>query len=154
MKLLLPNDIASRLRDAMQQAGKREIGGILMAEHTGEDEFRIIEVTIQTRGGTFASFIRLVEEFIRPLRQFFARTGHNYRRFNYLGEWHSHHSFALQPSPEDEKSMRDIVDDPDVGANFVILLLVRLAQQDLQGSVTVYLPDGATSSGELLIEAS
>jgi hypothetical protein len=154
MQLLLPSDIAGRLSDAMQQAGRREIGGILMAEHIGEDEFRIMEVTIQTRGGTFATFVRLVEEFIRPLRQFFARTGHNYRRFNYLGEWHSHHSFALQPSPEDEKSMRDIVDDPGVGANFVVLLLLRFTQQDIQGSVTVYLPYGATSSGELLIEGS
>jgi [CysO sulfur-carrier protein]-S-L-cysteine hydrolase len=153
MKLLLPSDIAGRLSDAIKRTGRREIGGILMAEHTGDDEFRIKEVTIQMRGGTFSTFVRLVEEFVRPLRQFFVRTEHNYRRFNYLGEWHSHHSFALQPSPEDDRSMRDIVDDPEVGANFIVLLLLKVNQKDLQGSVTVYLPNDVISSGEFLLEA-
>lgn len=123
MRLLLPSEVTGRLCDAMQRVGQREIGGILMGEHIGEDEFRIMDVTIQVRGGTFATFVRLVEGFARPLRQFFARTGHDYRRFNYLGEWHSHHSFALRPSPQDEESIREIVDDPEVGANFVVLLL-------------------------------
>ena len=63
-----------------------------MGEHVGVDTFRVKDLTIQRKGGTFATFIRFIEEIIGPLRDFFSSTRHDYTRFNYLGEWHSHHS--------------------------------------------------------------
>jgi hypothetical protein len=148
MKLLIPPDISSQLVDALKKAGKREVGGILMGEHIGPDTFRVKELTIQRKYGTFASFIRLVDEIIAPLKKFFDSTKHDYTRFNYLGEWHSHHSFSLSPSDEDHDSMRKIATDSQLGARFVVLLLVKLNEGGcLESSITVYQPDIAPRGG-------
>ena len=151
MRLLLPEPIADRIRVALERAGKREVGGILMGEHLGEDLFSVADLTIQFHGGTFASFVRLLESVLAPLQRFFRATSYEYERFNYLGEWHSHHSFRLVPSPTDDASMLDIVTDSEVGARFVALLIVRLSEAgELDCSVTVYLPSGVRYSGEVL----
>ena len=115
MKLIIPAEIQTKIAAALTRAGRTEIGGILMGEHVADGVFRIGELTVQRGGGTFATFVRLVESFVGPLRAFFERTKRDYTRFNYLGEWHSHHSFALVPSGTDRATMRDLVSDPKVG---------------------------------------
>jgi len=155
MQLLIPPEISHQLVDALRQAGKREIGGILMGEHIGPDRFRVKEITIQRKGGTFAAFIRLVEEIIAPLLAFFDITKHDYTRFNYLGEWHSHHSFALAPSGRDHTTMYDLVMEPQLGAHFVLLLLVKQDHHgQLEGSVTVYQPNKTAFAGSIIQENS
>lgn len=153
MELHLPADIALQITTALSKAGHREIGGILMGEHIAEGTFAIREVTIQRMGGTFAAFLRTVQDMIHSLGAFFRATNNDYRRFNYLGEWHSHPSFAPVPSGTDHQTMRDIIDDPEVGALFVLLMVVKLDQsQQLSGSVTVYQPRGGQSEGKLIVE--
>ncbi len=153
MRALLPPEIRETLVSALTTAGPREIGGILMGEHVGADTFRIASITVQTRGGAFASFVRLVQYVVRPLAEFFCKTDHQYTRFNYLGEWHSHHSFDLGSSSADRSTMRELVEDPAVGANFAILLIVRLrAKTELEGRITVFLPGGRTETGHLVME--
>lgn len=155
MQLLVPPQIASQLVEGLTQAGRREIGGILMGEHVGPDTFRVTEVTIQRTGGTFAAFVRIVSEILAPLRAFFEVTKHDYTKFNYVGEWHSHHSFALEPSGRDHATMYNIVNDPDLGARFVVLLLVRLDESDqLEGSVTVYVPGKRPFVGRVVQESA
>ena len=129
MKLLIGTEIEDQIRVALQRAGKREVGGILMGENIGPNEFRLADLTVQMEGGTFARFVRAVEPFLGPLRAFFRRTAHDYRRFNYLGEWHSHHSFTLELSAPDIDSMLDLVTDREVGALFAVALLVRLSAE-------------------------
>lgn len=153
LRLLIPPEIVQKLVDALGQAGRREIGGILMGEHVGPDAFRVQELTIQHKGGTFAAFVRMVTEIIAPLRAFFETTKHRYTKFNYLGEWHSHHSFMLAPSNQDHATMYDIVMDPQLGANFVVLLLVKLGDRgQLEGSVTVFLPNKGAFTGSIVQE--
>jgi [CysO sulfur-carrier protein]-S-L-cysteine hydrolase len=153
VQLLLPPEITSQLAAALAQAGLREIGGILMGEHVGPDRFRVREVTVQRRGGTFAEFVRIVSEILAPLRAFFDTTQHNYQRFNYMGEWHSHHSFELRPSGRDHATMCEMVTDPKLGAHFVVLLLVKLgADGELQGAVTVYQPNRNPYGGSVAQE--
>jgi hypothetical protein len=114
-----------------------------MAEHVAVNEFSLREMTFHRRG-TFASFVRRIEDALGRLRSFFEETKHNYRRFNYIGEWHSHPSFVPEPSPRDDASMREIVTDPDVGAKFVVLLVVKLEDSSrISGSLHTYLPDGS-----------
>ena len=48
-------------------------------------------------------------------------------RFNYLGEWHSHPSFEPLPSDTDIRTMQSLVEDPDVGVNFLVLMVCRMA---------------------------
>jgi proteasome lid subunit RPN8/RPN11 len=152
VRVVLPRDIAANLRTALAAAGSREVGGVLMGEHVAEGAFVVREVTVQQEGGTFASFVRLVQSFLTPLERFFRRTGHDYRRFNYLGEWHSHPSFECMPSERDARTMRELVRDRDVGANFAVLVIVRLDAPALVGSVTAYTKDGREERGTLVIE--
>jgi hypothetical protein len=96
-----------------------------------------------------------VEDIVGPLRVFFRATKHQYTRYNYAGEWHSHHSFALAPSPRDHATMHEIVLDPTVGARFAVLLLVRLSSLgQLEHSVTVYTPITKPTNGQVVVEAS
>jgi proteasome lid subunit RPN8/RPN11 len=153
VELLLPHEVAERLIDALKKAGPKEIGGILMAEHIDEGVFRVRDLTIQRRGGSFATFIRAVQSVIGPLREFFRITNHNYSRFNYIGEWHSHPSFTPVPSPTDHGTMHSIIENPEVGAFFVVLVIVKFnSAQELEGSVTVYQPGGRRYRGQLVKE--
>jgi Prokaryotic homologs of the JAB domain len=123
-----------------------------MGEHVDTNTFRVVEFTTQMQGGTVARFVRLLDGVIRPLRAFFKATKHEYVRFNYLGEWHSHPAFALEPSTTDQETMREIVEDPSVGARFALLLLVRLGSAgELQTRVVVY-EANQTSNGTLVLE--
>lgn len=153
MQLLIPPEIQSRLHSALTLAGKREIGGILMGEHVAEETFRAKEITVQRKRGTFAAFVRIVAEILAPLRAFFDVTKHDYTRYNYLGEWHSHHSFALEPSGRDHVTMYEMVTDPQLGAHFIVLLLVKLNDSGtLDASVTVYQPNRRPFLGHVVQE--
>ena len=153
MRVLLPPDVAERLGAVLRGVGNREIGGVLMGEHVSEGVFRVKDLTVQRDVGTFASFVREVRAALVPLRRFFAETGRNYTRYNYLGEWHSHPSFEPEPSGKDSESMWSIVEDPAVGANFAVLLIVRLgAEGELEGRATAYLPGRCRLQANLEIE--
>lgn len=152
LTLVLPPDIVDRILEALKAAGRREVGGILMAEHVGPNTFRVREITVHRRGA-IASFVRRIREAMPGLRAFFKATGHDYRRFNYLGEWHSHPLFAPLPSQTDDASMYEIVTDPAVGAQFVTLLIVKLDQSDqLVASAHTYLTDGDKSRSVIRLE--
>lgn len=139
MQLELPHQIARRLRRELRRAGGREIGGLLMGEHVRDHVFRIADVSVQRSGGSRVCFVRHPQEHERELKRFFERTGEDYTRFNYLGEWHSHPSFAAVPSATDLQTMQSIVADASVGVNFLVLIVAKLASHDeLQLSATVF----------------
>lgn len=152
ISLHLPSKITSQIEQALTQAGKREIGGILMAEHVGTNEFTVRDLTI-CGGGKFASFVRRIQGVWTKLHQFYDSTDHDYTRFNYIGEWHSHPSFEPVPSIVDHKTMNAIIMDKQVGCNFVVLLVVKLSsEQTLIGSVHTYLRNGMIKTSRLVIE--
>ena len=108
-------------------------------------------MTIQTRGGTLLSFVRLVSSAVTALKKFFEKTNHDYTRFNYLGEWHSHPSFDSIPSRNDIFSMFEIINDREVNANFVVLIIVKLNKYcSLEGSATAFYPDSRISQCNLI----
>lgn len=150
--LTLPSDIVIRLEQALRRSVRCEIGGILMAEHIGVNEFVIRDITIHRRG-TFASFIRLIEDAWATLSRFFEKTKRDYTRFNYIGEWHSHPSFEPLPSEQDHNSMYEIVSDVSVGANFAILVIVKLnTSAELVGTAHTYLPNGQVMQSVLILQ--
>jgi hypothetical protein len=123
-----------------------------MAEHTGLNAFTVREFTVQTPG-TIAAFLRGLREALRGLRTFFRRTQYDYVRYNYVGEWHSHPSFAARPSGVDHATMIDIATDASVGATFVVLMVVKLGGDGrVTGSVHTYLPSGRCCESELVLE--
>jgi [CysO sulfur-carrier protein]-S-L-cysteine hydrolase len=140
MKLLLPLKIVKRLRRELR--GRRhEIGGVLVGENVAPDTFRLVDISVQHSGGTVTHFVRDPEHHREFLANFFARTGNDYKKFNYIGEWHSHPAFEAVPSGEDIASMFEIIEDPVVGVNFAILIIVRLLRWNrLQISATLFRP--------------
>ena len=152
LTLVLPPDIQAKLLAALGGAGKREIGGVLMAEHVGPNLFEVMDITVHRRGA-IASFIRHLEDALGRLQAFFASTGNQYSRFNYIGEWHSHPMFSTEPSRKDDISMHQIVDDPKVGANFVVLLIVKLDSYGaLVAGAYTYLPGGVKHRSSICCE--
>jgi hypothetical protein len=86
--------------------------------------------------------VRRIEDALGRLTSFFIRTNRDYRRFNYIGEWHSHPIFELEPSFKDDASMMEILLDPAVGARFAVLVLVKLDVRGcLLANAYLYLPD-------------
>lgn len=155
INLILPNHIEQKLKIELQDAGEREIGGILMGEHVEKGTFRICDFTIQRDGGTWITFVRRIQKSLKQaLTQFFEKNKHNYTKFNYLGEWHSHPSFELIPSIQDRQGMSDIVNNPEVGANFVVLLLVKLNNEKIDYNVTLYIAGSSMIKGNLIREES
>lgn len=145
MRLLIPNKVAQRLAKVLKRRGLTESGGILMGEHVSADEFRLLDFTVQHKAGTFASFLRIPRFHIYALKRFFRRTGKDYRKFNYLGEWHSHPAFNTRPSDRDLAAMHALVNDAATGATFAVLMIVRLDNNiALQIGTYLFVPSDPT----------
>jgi len=141
MKILLPPAIVKRLRRELRRARTREIGGLLM--DLGNGNFRVVEISVQRSGGTEACFIRNPKDHQPELDAFFARTGNDYSRFNYLGEWHSHPSFTATPSAPNLATMLLLVNDPTVGSNFLVLLIAKLSANQVEATATLFTPSAS-----------
>jgi [CysO sulfur-carrier protein]-S-L-cysteine hydrolase len=153
MQLLLPSRLIQRLQTELKRGRDREIGGLLMGEHVHDEVFRIVDITVQRSGGDRACFIRQPKDHQKALKKFFARTGNDFTRFNYLGEWHSHPSFVPSPSSTDLATMQSMVVDPSVGANFLVLLIAkRNSLGNFEASATLFTEDSPPSHITLLDE--
>ncbi len=153
VEIILPHDIQERIHGVLLGAGSCEVGGILMGKHVGLNRFCIVDISIQKKIGTFANFVRGVSEAILALKRFFKKTRREYRRFNYLGEWHSHPSFSTNPSAKDLDTMFELVEDSKVGANFGVLLIIRLAENsEIETSASVFWPDGTFEPAKLILK--
>lgn len=152
LKLILAPEVVEEITLALRKSGDREIGGILMGEHAGPDEFKVTKITVQKRG-RISSFIRIIEDAVEKLNAFFRQNNNNYSGFNYIGEWHSHPLFLPYPSSKDDNSMLEIVMDETVGANFAVLVIVKLApNRGLIGTAHTYLPNGIKSQSQLILQ--
>ena len=139
LTILLPADVSDVISTACRSAGRRETGGMLFGEHVAEDTFRLVEAIVAGEGSVTA-FLRVLSAGLTRLESFFRRTKRDYQRFNYLGEWHSHPSFALYPSAADDRAMRDIVEDPSTGARFAVSLIVKVESGGLAVAAYAYFP--------------
>lgn len=153
MKLLLPLPVIKRLEFEMRQARRNEIGGLLFGEHVGDEIFRLVDISVQRNGGSPIHFVRDPAQHQPQLDDFFRKTGADYTRFNYLGEWHSHPSFDPQPSGQDLRMMQSIVEDPTTGANFLVLLIPRLRRwRHIEVGATLFRPAMPDAHVELVVE--
>lgn len=151
LRITVPPDVQAMLCMALGRSGARECGGLLLGEHVGYNHFAVREVTVQ-KAGSAAAFVRTLVGVARAVKAFCATRGNDYTRFNYLGEWHSHPLFSVQPSATDHTAMRGIAMEWAVGAHFVVLLIFRLHGETLEGSAHTYLPDGSVHPSTLDLE--
>jgi [CysO sulfur-carrier protein]-S-L-cysteine hydrolase len=137
MKLEFPKRLRDRLRREIGRAGRVEIGGILMAEQLAPGEFRLVDFTVDSQKGGAAHFVRSVEDHQTALEDFFERTGRDFSRFNYLGEWHSHPNHLPIPSREDVSSMQSLIhSERDIP--FAVLIIVRKKWFGMMMSATLF----------------
>lgn len=126
MRIELLPDIESRLRRDLRSAGPREIGGMLFAEQLAPSHFRVLDFSVDVGAGSREKFRRDSSTHRQALDAFFERTGGDFAKFNYLGEWHSHPSCSVRPSLEDVATMTELVSDERNTISFAVLLIVRL----------------------------
>ncbi|MGI8908140.1 MAG: Mov34/MPN/PAD-1 family protein [Candidatus Sumerlaeaceae bacterium] len=133
MRLKIPAETVQLLRAALERGGRREIGGQIYGEQLAPSDFQVVELTFQRRQGTFARFMVDLVQATRDAMRFFDRTSHKYMQFNYIGEWHSHPSFALSPSRTDIATMRSLVSDDVFKGSFAVLMIVKSEPGDELG---------------------
>jgi proteasome lid subunit RPN8/RPN11 len=139
MNLHIHHDHLQSLARHLARAQRLEIGGVLVGEHLSENVFRVADLSFQRATGTEACFERRPEEHKKFFATFFERTGSDFQRFNYLGEWHSHPTFATYPSDVDRVQMQAIVENEPNGPIFSVLIIVRLAgDATIELSATAY----------------
>lgn len=137
--IVLPEAVAARLRRELRRAGDREIGGVLAGEDLGDGRFLVADLSVQRSGGGVAHFLRDPSVHRKFMRRFFARTGNDYARYNYLGEWHSHPRFPALPSGTDLRQMQALVEERGQQARFLVLLVVKLARGgEVEGSAHAF----------------
>lgn len=154
MIVALPPDLIAKLGTALSRAGTREIGGVLVGEHTADLEFRVVDLSVQTSGGTENCFVRHPNKHRRFIDRFFRRTGADYARFNYLGEWHSHPLYLPVPSTTDLTQMQLIVEDGPKAPLFAVLLIIRLDRGErIELGATAFVPGSAPSQVEICVKA-
>lgn len=142
MRIRLAADQTAKLAAALARAGKREIGGQLFGKQLAASDFLVTELTVHSRSGTIARFVVDLLQAARDAVRFFERTNHRYSRYNYIGEWHSHPSFAVRPSGTDVGAMQALVGDPEFAGSFAILMIVRLDGETLSASAWLFDPKG------------
>lgn len=128
IEIALSERCLKRLRRELRRAGTQEIGGVLAGEHLEDGRFLVIDLSVQRTGGGFAHFERDATLHRRFMRRFFLRTGHQYERFNYFGEWHSHPSFLPLPSFTDVRQMQLLIEDKEQNAKFLVLIVIKLGR--------------------------
>ena len=146
----LSPEARTAITSACRRSGPRETGGMLFGEHLSEDVFRVVEATVAGTG-TVSSFVRGILTGLGHLDRFFRRTRRDYQRFNYLGEWHSHPSFALYPSTTDDRTMLDIVNDPRTGARFAVSLIVKLSDGEILANAFAYFPGSEREDARVML---
>lgn len=125
LNLLIEKSTRRQFARKLRGSGRREIGGILLGEQLEPGRFRLVNFSVDDITGSEAHFCRSPEQHGKELTAFFKNTGHDYGRFNYLGEWHSHPQFPVSPSHQDVASMMGLVRG-EANIPFAALMIVRL----------------------------
>lgn len=124
----------------------------MFGEQLAPSDFRVTHLTVQARPGTVSRFVVDLVQAASDAIAFFYRTSHAYARYNYIGEWHSHPSFAVRPSGTDLDTMRKLVRDPRFAGNFAVLMIAKIDGAALSAAAWVFDPRGGESTVNLEVE--
>tara|TARA_R110002096_G_scaffold334801_1_gene528470 strand:+ start:3254 stop:3718 length:465 start_codon:yes stop_codon:yes gene_type:complete len=140
--------------EALYIAEDKEIGGVLFGEHIESDVFKVLEITTQFSDGDQSNFKRNGDEARDEIKKIRSNFKDDNKRYNYLGEWHSHPNSAAVPSETDDKTMFKILGDSTTNANFLVLIILRLAGDiNLELSARTYLCSGQIIECKIEIES-
>jgi len=123
ISISLDDKSKKKIEEALRKYSPNEIGGILIGNKVSENKIIVNDVSISNEIEilNFASFIRDTLNAQKLLNKHYKdSTGF------YVGEWHSHPSFSLNPSGKDISTMKGIVNDKNYNVSFAILIIVKL----------------------------
>jgi integrative and conjugative element protein (TIGR02256 family) len=124
----LSSEVKNKIKETLLHHGINEIGGIIIGRKEAEEYFKIIDVSIsiEEKSLSFYRFFKSARKSQKLLNKHFKnKTGY------YIGEWHSHPSFSLNPSITDAATMFGIVRNSKMNINFCLLLIVKLMDDEL-----------------------
>ena len=154
INIILTNEVRNIILETCKKSGKREIVGMLFAQHFSTNEFKVLEVTVAMEYlGTMSRFIRGIVSGLRQLAKFYKYHNYFYSKYNYLGDWHSHPNFKFYPSATDDASMFKLLYDVEVGAYFLVLLIVKIKNNQLKVNGWAYFPGNKRVKCEIKLES-
>lgn len=121
-------NVEYRMIEALKEHSHNEIGGILIGRKLDLNSILIVDLTVSDEIKKFSpfKFIRETKKSNKLIKKHFKNsTGY------YVGEWHSHPSFSLNPSPGDIRTMKGIIKNTDYGVAFSLMIIVKLRQNEL-----------------------
>lgn len=137
MKIIIREEIADRILNQVRKYSPNETKGALFAHKIDDNTFEIEDVYFEKRIGSFV-FVSLENSLrYKKFQKEYDRKHHyDYRNHNYIGDWHSHPSFALFPSGYDSNEVVDELKESN--ANFLIQIIVQEKENKLIGNCFLY----------------
>ena len=131
MKIIVPQEITSKIHNAVMESSPNEIKGALFAERLFDECFQIDDVYISQKCGThiFSNLVNNVT-YKRFEKRYFKKHKYDYLNHNYIGDWHSHPLFECVPSNYDNNEIKDEL------AKSNALFLIQLIVKDENGKLT------------------
>jgi len=120
--------VQEEMKYALEYYEKNEIGGILIGYQIKKNHFKISKATIadDTTEFNISSFVREPFKSMKILLKLFQQRNHNY-----IGEWHSHPMFSLEPSSYDVATMKGILFDDRYNVKFALLIITKLHEDNI-----------------------
>lgn len=151
LSLKIPSAHWNAMRGCLKLGGIREIGGWLAAEQLAPGDFELVGFTVDLDVGTHNRFASLPNTHGAQLDDILAANSDRAGRMDYLGEWHSHPTFAPVPSDIDVAAMTKMVEKS--GPSFATLLIVRLlGTATLQATITTFQRGLPPEHGQLITD--
>lgn len=133
MKIIIPKLIAAKIYNQVIKYSPNETKGALFAKKISNELFEIDDIYIEKNVGSFA-FVTLInnKKYQKFQKTYHEKNNNDYVRHNYIGDWHSHPSFELNPSSFDIKEVKE--DLKASNAKFLIQIIVKAENENLIGN--------------------
>lgn len=151
MRIIVPQEMANKIYDALKNSSPNEIKGALFAERLFDGCFQIDDVYISKKQGTHI-FSNLINNatYKKFEKNYFKKHKYDFINHNYIGDWHSHPLFECVPSEYDKKEIEDELSKSN--ALFLIQLIVKEKNNRLVGRCYYCSKTTELAECELLIE--
>ena len=151
MKIIIKKEVANKIKEKILDDMPNESKGACFAYHKDEEVFEIIDTYISKYKGTkfFANLI-VNRKYKKFEKLFYKSKGHDYKHYNYIGDWHSHPSFECVPSIFDKKEIDDELNHSN--AYFLIQIILKVKEGLLLGRCFLYNDVDCGKEIEMVIE--
>lgn len=125
-KVFISNHLIERLYTVSLLHYPKEYGGILTGIRKNNLTYILDFETPKMIENSDNEFVRHVENINFHLKSIYDSSDGT---LEYLGEWHSHPNSSPEYSSNDQKSMIEISNDPDVKTNSPMLIITSITKQ-------------------------